>query len=106
MAYKKFYVSTPDVSNGAQLQRVVNNIQQNVEDEFDKINRISILSNNVIENVSINTTTVLAHKLNRKPIGYIIIAKNANATIWNGTIDEQSITLNSSVAVTVNVMVF
>lgn len=106
MAYKKIYVSTPDVQNPAQLQRVVNNVQQNVEDEFDKINRISILSNNIIENVSINTTTILAHKLNRKPVGYIIIAKNANATIWNGTIDEQSITLNSSSNVTATIMVF
>lgn len=106
MAFKKFYASTPDVSNDAQLQRVINSIQQNVDDEFNTINRISILSNVIIENVVINVTTALAHKLGRKPVGYIIVAKNANADIWNGTIDEQSITLNSSTGVTVNVMVF
>lgn len=106
MAFKKFYVSTPDVANEAQLQRVFNTFQQNVEDEFSAVNRISILDNRIISNVVVSTSTAVEHKLGRTPLGYIVINRNANAQIWNGTIDDKFLNLNSSGAVTVSLLVF
>lgn len=106
MAFKKFYVSTPDVSNEAQLQRVINNIQQNVEDGFTAVNRIGLLDNRVITGISVSTTAAVEHKLGRVPTGYIVINRNANAQIWNGTIDDKFINLTSSGAVTISLLVF
>ncbi len=103
---KKFYVSQQDANNPAQLQRTINTIQQNVEDEVNDIRKISILNNVTIENINVNTTATVQHKLGRKPAGYIIISRSFNSQVWNGEINDQTISLISSANVTISILVF
>lgn len=106
MSFQKFYVSQIDASNPNQLQRTINTIQQNVEDEFDSIENKGLLSNVIYDNVTINTSNNLMHKLGRVPAGYLIIKKNANVNIWDAGITDTQLTLVSSGAVQVSVLVF
>lgn len=106
MAFKKLHPPTIDVSNPQQLQRLFSTVIDNINAEFNRLNKVSILNNTIIENVEINTTTSINHKLGRAPNGYITILKNANVQIWNGEVNETTITLNSSGAVRVSLLIF
>lgn len=106
MKFNKFYVSTNDVKNPEQLQRTVNTMQQNVQDSLSRIEKNTILDSVTISNVVINTSKSLEHKLGRIPKGYLIIQKNANAQVWNGSITDTNIVLTSSAAVTVTLLIF
>jgi hypothetical protein len=104
--FKKFYVSEQDTGNSVAMQRTINTLQQNVGQALNEMSKVSILNNIIYNDVVINTTLSFEHKLNRKPNGYLIIQKNANAQIWNSTIDANRIELFSSAAVTVSILVF
>lgn len=104
--FKKAFASINDVNSEEQLQRVINTVQQNVDDAFTRLQTGSVLDNVIIENVVINTTNTLSHKLNRVPRGYLIIKRSANAQVWNGVITSSSIALSSSANVTVSLLIF
>lgn len=106
MPFNKFYVSAQDTKNADQLQRTVNTIQQNVEDAINKLEKNTLLDNVTYNDITVNTSYTLQHKLGRVPKGYLIVQKNANANVWNGTISDTQIVLNSSAAVTVSIIVF
>lgn len=56
---------------------------------------------------TINTTdTVINHKLQKKPEGFIVLDQNANAVIWKITSTDQTITLRASASVSVKIWVF
>lgn len=104
--FQKVYISAPDSSSPAQLQRVINTVQQNIENSFNRLDKVSILNNVIFDGVLINGNRALEHKLGRKPVGYIIIQKTGNINIWNGSIDENILQLFSSGSVTASIMVF
>ena len=61
--------------------------------------------------VSIETTigtsnTVINHKLQKTPQGFLILSQNANAVIWQISSDDQTITLRASASVGVKIWVF
>ena len=106
MKFNKFYISTNDVKSPEQLQRTVNTMQQNVQDSLTRIEKNTLLDNVIIKDVLVSTSARVEHKLGRVPTGYIIIRKNANAQVWNGSITEADIVLTSSAAVTVTLLIF
>lgn len=106
MPFSKFYISASDTKTPDQLQRTVNTLQQNVEDAINKIEKNTILDNVIVENVVINTSASVEHRLGRTPKGYLVIRKNANAQVWNGSITDTNIVLTSSAAVTVTLLIF
>ena len=106
MAFNKFYISQQDASDATQIQRVLNTVQQNVETAIKTIENLTILDKIILEDVSINTSTTVEHRLGRVPTGYLVILKSANANIWNGAITSTQITFNSSAAVTATIYIF
>lgn len=104
--FKKFFITVPDAESPAQVQRTLNTFQQNVDDAFNELNKVSILNNTTIENIVVNTTATVSHKLKRKPQGYIIISRSANAQVWNDSPTDTTLVLRSSTNVTVSILVF
>ena len=106
MKFNKFYISTADTKSPEQMQRAVNTLQQNVQDSLSRIEKNTLLDNVIISGVLISTSKSVEHKLGRTPKGYLIIQKNANAQVWNGSITDTNIVLTSSAAVTVTLLIF
>lgn len=107
MSFKKFYVNAADMTKPDQLQRTFSTVQQNVADAFTELDKISVLNNVIVADVTVTTSgTVVQHKLGRKPLGYIITQKAANADIWNGDINDKTLTLVSTATVIVSILVY
>lgn len=87
-------------------------LQNNVETFSAPIVNSQIIDGVLIENVELATgsTNIIDHKLGRKPLGYFVVKKNANANIWDSqsTNDRPSLTLEllTSATVTVNLWIF
>lgn len=106
MPFNKFHVSLNDVKSPDQLQRTLNTVQKNVEDVVNSIEKLTLLNKAIVSNIVVNTSATIEHKLGRVPNGYFVIAKNANANIWNGALTDTQLTLNSSAAVTITIYIF
>jgi len=87
-------------------------LQSNLEIFFKPLLNSEIIDGILLKDVILTTGSVnkVEHKLGRKLLGWMVIGKNANATVWdsqatNTTLDS-TIDLNSSANVTVNLWVF
>lgn len=87
-----------------QLDRV----QDAVSNAYDEVASNPLINGTFLQEVQIEAGTpkLLAHKLLRKPFGYLIVKKSANSTIWDSGLTQSTLTLNSSADVTVNIYVF
>lgn len=106
MPYNKFYVSKGDVTNPDQLQRTFNTVQQNVDAAVTRIEKVSLLNGVQFDDVAINTTHTLLHKLGRTPLGYIVVRNTANSTVWDSGLTDISISLHSSASTTISIYVY
>lgn len=91
--------------------RVVNQIQDNLQDVLNDLVKTQILNNLIIKNVELASgTNTVNHKLGRKPQGYIIIRKDSNVSIWDNqttnTTIERTLELQSSGTCNVDILVF
>lgn len=86
------------------LSQVQDNLIRAVRDIQDKI----IIDGVELTGIQILTTdTPVQHKLQRIPLGYIVISKEGPGDIYQvGIADTLTITLKSTVAVTANIWVF
>jgi len=106
MQFRKLHVSLQDLSDNSATQRILNTIQQNVGEKFNELDKVSLLNNVLLKNVSVNTSATINHGLGREPVGYIVVRKSANAQIWDTAITADSLTINSSAAITITLYVF
>jgi len=92
----------------ASNDRVVTQLQENVEQAINPLLKNPLLDGVLIKDVKITTgtTLMLSHRLSRKAQGYIITKQNANAIIWNGELGERTLELNSSANVTIDVWIY
>lgn len=100
-------------SPGAALPEVVRvlNATQDAIDETTKplVEHPLLGSGRIIEDVSLSATpTDVPHLLQRRPAGWFIVRRDADARVWEGTQTDAAmfLTLVASAAVTVNVYVF
>lgn len=86
----------------------INTIQDNVEEVLNPILTKSVIDGILLKDVAMTTGKVnnLSHKLGRRPLGYIIVKKNANSDIYEQTIDTKTLNLNCTADVTVSIWVF
>jgi hypothetical protein len=87
------------------------NVQDSLELVLNQIIRRGILDGILVENVSlVSGSNIVDHTLDRAPKGFIIVARNANQQVWNGTstkiVPKRNIDLESSGAVTVSLWFF
>jgi len=83
-------------------------IEAALEDFFTQIETNPLLKGNLLEDISLSasTTTVVRHKLNIIPKGYIIVSQSQPASIYLQDKDSTTLTLYSSADVTVSLYVF
>lgn len=87
----------------------LNRIQGQVGKTFDKITACPLLDGILIEDVALTTSaTNVNHKLNRVPIGWIVVNNNANAVVYSSaaSLPKQYLTLTASASCTVSLWVF
>lgn len=84
-------------------------LQQRLGEFFQPLITNPLLDGVLITDVSLSSVeTKVEHKLRRKPIGYIVVAKNADANVWTSDdkLSTAYLTLQASAAVTVSLWVF
>lgn len=88
--------------------REINQLQENVEQVTSPIISKQIVDGILIRDISLTTGSIdiISHKLARKPVGYIIVKRSANSTIWDTAMNTSSMELNCSANVTVSIWVF
>lgn len=90
--------------------RTTDELLNRVQDNISKVIN-PIASNPLIDGVllsfSITTTaTKYPHGLGRKPLGWILVAPQADARVWQTASDSTTLTLMASAAVTCSLWVF
>ena len=92
--------------------RATEKFQDNVEVSLNAVLNKEILDGILIQNVSILTgvTNVINHKLDRIPLGYLIIRKRADSRIWDlqdaNNNKTKTLSLVCSADVTIDIWVF
>lgn len=72
-----------DYKKVASPNEELNRVQDKLQEFFQPITANPLLDGTLLTSVTISTTlTQVPHRLGRPPLGYIIVAQNSNATIW------------------------
>lgn len=85
-----------------------NAIQDNVEEVVNPIISKAIIDGILLKDISLETGKLnnINHKLGRRPLGYIIVKKNANSNIYEQDINAKTLNLNCTANTTVSIWVF
>lgn len=87
-------------------------MQENIDAALVPILNAQIIDGVLLTGVSLltGTTNVVEHRLNRKPLGYIVVLKSANANVWDSQstnkLPTSTLELLCSANVVVNLWVF
>lgn len=95
--------------DGDDIEGTVERMQDSIEKSLNGLVQSSIVSGTLLKDISLSGTAKrVEHKLNREPLGYIIIRQNANAVIFEQDEVRKDIFLNlqASANVTVSLWVF
>lgn len=86
------------------------NVQRAFRQILDRLNTIgggALANGTLVRDVALTTSSVkVPHTLGRKPRGYIVTKRNANAVVYNGDFSIRFLNLTASAAVTVDLWVF
>lgn len=91
------------------LEQTVERLADSVSKSLDSIVKSEIIAGDILENIELSTTpTRVSHKLGRKPLGFIVIRINANATVYESLEPRQDLFLNltATADVTVSLWIF
>jgi hypothetical protein len=82
--------------------------QQAIQDKFFEVFGLTIVNGLYLTGVTLTaaSTTNVNHTLGRQALGYLVCSRSASANIWNGTMTDLIIPLNTSADCTVNLWVF
>lgn len=79
------------------MDRDLSLIQDNVSNTFNPITRIPILDGQLLTAIELGTASQrIEHTLGRKPLGYIVVMLNQDATVFGTESDSRLITLSAS----------
>jgi len=83
-------------------------LQSNVADSLNPILKTELIDGKLITGISVDTSTVINHGLNRKANGYIVVSSSAAANFSDNipSADTKSFNLTASAATTVSLWVF
>lgn len=85
----------------------VNYVQDSLADIVTQLRNALVLDGVLVSKVVIGTTdTMVAHTLNRVPLGWFVSRKRGLGDIYEVAINASNLTLKSSVAVTCDLWVF
>jgi hypothetical protein len=87
-------------------------VQENTEQALESLLNNPILNGVLLRSVQLTTgsPSLVEHKLGRKPLGYLVTKRNANATIYDtettSVAEQNFLKLNTSANVTVDLWIF
>lgn len=81
-------------------------VQDNVLQFANQLLPVQLLNGILLTDVELSGSTAVSHRLGRIPVGYIVVNRDANASIWTNSIDAQFLNLQTSATVTVSLWVF
>jgi len=82
-------------------------IQKNTDTFLIQLKSFPMFKGNLLKDIELSATALnVPHRLGRTPEGYLITKKNANATVWNGEMDQSIISLTASGNVTVDLWIY
>ena len=74
---------------------------------IEALQRDNFLRRRLIQDIAVSTAAVsVRHGLGYVPEGYIVVRKNANVTVYNGTIDKNQISITASGSATISILVW
>ena len=89
------------------VQRSIDQLQFQVRRLSDSLQRDNWFRRRRIDNIVVSATpTSVRHALGYEPEGFVVIRKNANVTVYNGTIDASQIVLTASGSATISIVVW
>lgn len=115
MSFKKFkkqYLSSKDLDDADNILRVINTLQDNIENSITPLVDKTQNDSQVLTNINLiqGQNNIINHTLARSLIGYYIILKSAQADIWdtqqNNLSPDLTLWLSTSSDVLVNLIVF
>ena len=87
--------------------RDVQNALEGLYVPLQAILKIPLLDGVLKSDVEVTTSqATLRHGLGRRPLGWILVTKDANANVWEVSRNDTELVLDSSATVTVDVWVF
>jgi len=90
-------------TSDTQLQR----LQDNVSNAISEIIRIPLLDGRLVtQTFPASVSTTIEHKLQRDPLGWIVVGKNAAADMWEISKDSRFIALQTDQDVTITFWIF
>jgi hypothetical protein len=90
-------------TSDTQLQR----LQDNVSNAISEILRVGLLDGRLFtQTFTASADTTIEHKLQREPLGWIVIGKNATADVWEVSKDSRFIVLQADQNVTITFWIF
>lgn len=85
-------------------------VQDNVDDSFRRIEQDTFNSGNFISANIGTSDTIILHKLKRKPVGYIVVDKDAAADVYTSSttnnLPELQLILKASASVNAKIYIF
>lgn len=85
----------------------LNRVQDGIKSVLNLVTTVEILDGLLTSSLAITTTaTKFAHGLGRKPMGWFLVAPDADARVWQTASDDTTVTLRSSAAVNAKLWVF
>ena len=85
-------------------------VHRAVEEILARVNLIGtgpLNNGSLVTDVDLSTSSLkVPHKLGRKPTGYLITKRSANAIVYGDTLSDRFLTLTASATVTVDIWVF
>lgn len=85
----------------------ISQVQTNTANTLNILIKVPMNDGTLLEDQVITTSdTPLNHGLGRRPVGYLIVTKNAAEDVYQTAMTENFLTLKATGSVTVNVWVF
>jgi hypothetical protein len=84
-------------------------VQDRIKGSFDALGRVPLLDGRLIDVAVATSETIIPHGLGRPWVGYLLVARDANAQVWNAApaADSSSfLRLTASASVNVKLWVF
>lgn len=86
----------------------VDQLQKRLHEFLQPFTESAIIDGVQLDGVELTTASkAIAHKLGRKPLGWIVVRKNSNANVWEtAELTDKFITLQSSLSTTVSIWIY
>jgi hypothetical protein len=97
----------PSFKRVYQVDPALNEVQDNVAEVVQYLSGNAVIDGLLLTGIVLSSgSNKVAHKLNRKPLGWIVVDRNSSVTIYSTSSTEKFLNLTTSAAVTVSLWIF